>query len=192
MDSLNPKTTTSYIKQNYIEFPMSRDFFLLDFEENIKNFQVANSKDPEYIYVLAENKEKKTHEKMLKRKDFLSDYEFIKVITQKKEVYINFIIPKKIFNNAREARLLTEIKKRHSLMKEIKRKTKINLDTKDNIIFKEIFYSFLEQRFYNGIFVLTNINTNIIKQNSNQLHNFLNQRNNNSFNNINAFQINIM
>ena len=185
MDSINPKTSNTYIKHYNNEFPKVRDFFLLDYEENIKSFKTTNNKDPEYIFVLAENREKKIREKIFKRKDFLPDYDFIKVITPNQDVYINFIIPKKIFNNAREIRLLTEIKKRHSLMKEIKRKTQINLDTKNNIIFKEIFNVPLEQKFYNRMFTL-----NIIKQNSNQFQNYQNQINNNPGNNNNNIIIN--
>ena len=182
---MNPKTSNTYIKHYNNEFPKVRDFFLLDYEENIKSFKTTNNKDPEYIFVLAENREKKIREKIFKRKDFLPDYDFIKVITPNQDVYINFIIPKKIFNNAREIRLLTEIKKRHSLMKEIKRKTQINLDTKNNIIFKEIFNVPLEQKFYNRMFTL-----NIIKQNSNLLENNQNEINNNSVNNNNNILIN--
>ena len=182
---MNPKTSNTNINV----FPEWRDFFLLDFEENIKNFKSTNPRDPEYIYVTAENKEKKIHENIFKRKDFLSDYEIIKVLTENKDVnrnYINFIIPKKIFTIVREIRLLVEIKKRPSLMKEIKLKTKINLDTKDNIIFKEIFHVPNEQKFYNRIFTL-----HISKPDSNQIRNNQNQINNNSLNLMKAMQINI-
>ena len=184
---MNPKTSNTDIKQYINEFPNWRDFFLLDFEENIQNFKTTNNKDPEYIFVTAENKEKKIHENIFRRKDFLSDYEIIKVLTQNKyenRNYINFIIPKKIFINAREIRLLVEIKKRPSLMEEIKRKTKVNLDTKDNIIFKEIFLVPVEEKFYNRIFTL-----HILKKDSNQIPNYKNQINNNSFNIMEAIQI---
>ena len=181
---MNPKTSKPLVKKNFYEFPNSRDFFLLDFEENIKNFKTTNPKDPEYIYVSAENKEKKIHEKIIKRIDILEDYEIIKVSTLKKDE-INFIIPKKNFINAREIRLLAEIKKRPSLMNEIKRKTKINLDTKDNIIFKEIFGVPNSQNFYNRFFTLI-----IQKQGSNKHPNTQNQFNNNSFTNINNAFIN--
>ena len=184
MSGLNPKTSKPLMKNNLYEFPSCRDFFLLDYEENIKNFKTTNLKDPEYIYVTAENKEKKIHEKILKRIDFLKDYEIIKVLTLKKNE-INFIIPKEIFNNAREIRILTEIKKRIPLMKEIHRKTKINLDTKDNIIFKEHFSVPTSQKFYNRVFNLI-----IQKLGSNKHPNAQNQNNNNSFTNINNIIIN--
>ena len=185
MSGLNPKTSKPFMKNNYYEFPNCRDFFLLDFEENINNLKTTNPKDPEYIYVLAENKEKKIHEKILKRKDFLTDYELIKVLIPNQDVYINFITPKKNFNNARELRMLTEIKKRPKLMTEIKRKTNINLDTKENIFFKEIFNVPTSQKFYDRIF-----NLFIQKQGPNKHPNAQNQNNSNSFTNNNNTFIN--
>ena len=140
---------TSY----YNIFPKNRDFFLLDTEDNIKQFKTTTTKDPEYIYVIYESKkENKIHEKIYRRKDFLSDYEFIRVNTDNSNVYINFIIPKNKFNNGREIRLLTEIKQRKCFMKEIFRKTKINFDTKDSIFFKESSSVQNELKFYNRVF----------------------------------------
>jgi hypothetical protein len=80
---------TSY----YDIFPKIRDFFFLDTEDNIKQFKNTTIKDPEYIYVIYESKkENKIHEKIYRRKDFLSDYEFIRVNSDNPNVYINFII----------------------------------------------------------------------------------------------------
>ena len=65
------KILTNY----YNIFPKNRDFFFLDTEDNIKQFKTTTTKDPEYIYVAYESKkEKKTCEKICRRKDFLSDY----------------------------------------------------------------------------------------------------------------------
>ena len=98
---MNPKTQMiSY----YNIFPKNRDFFLLDIEDNIKQFKTTTTTDPEYIYVTYESKkEKKTCEKICRRKDFLSDYEFIRVNSADPNVYINFIIPKNKFIKQREA-----------------------------------------------------------------------------------------
>ena len=93
---MNPKTQViSY----YNMFPKNRDFFLLDTEDNIKQFKTTTTKDPEYIYVIYENKkESKIYEYIYRRKDFLRDYEFIRVVnTDNPIVYINFIIPKNKF-----------------------------------------------------------------------------------------------
>jgi len=171
---MNPKTQ---IINYYNMFPKNRDFFLLDTEDNIKQFKITTTNDPEYIYVLSENKkENKIHKNIYKRRDFLSDYEFIRVNTNNPNVYINFIIPKKKFINGREIRLLTEIKQKKNYMKEIFRKTQINFDTKDNIIFKELFSVQNELKFYNGVFYFTIITQNFVPGPSNQRVN-----NNNSF-----------
>ena len=171
---MNPKTQMiSY----YNIFPKIRDFFFLDKEDNIKQFKTTTIKDPEYIYVIYESKkENKIYERICRRIDFLSDYEFIRVNTDNPNVYINFIIPKNKFNNGREIRLLTEIKQRKCFMEDIFRKTKINFDTKDSIIFKESFSVQNELKFYNRVFYLY-----ITKQNFAPVP--FNQRvnNNNSF-----------
>ena len=110
--------------------------------------------DPEYIFVLTENEKKEIHENIYKRKDFTSNYDFVKIETKNPEVYINCLIPKIKFNIGREARLLVEIKKRPLFMKEIYGRTKINLNTKKVIVFKEVFNIPPEKRFYNKIFTL--------------------------------------
>ena len=180
-------------------FPKSREFYLLDKEENIKNFKKTFINDPEYIFVNTENEKKEFHENIYKRKDFQKDFEFVKVQTEKSGIYINFIISKTKFSTyfynykGREFRLLTEIKMRPSIMKEIFRRTGINFNTNKDIIFKEVFTIPLEQRFYNRIFMLYISDKSLIippnnkKQNQNQNFNFNhnNNVNNNSFNNNN-------
>ena len=171
---MNPKTQMiSY----YNIFPKIRDFFFLDTENNIKQFKTTTAKDPEYIYVIYESKkENKIHEKIYRRKDFLSDYEFIRVNTDNPNIYINFIIPKNKFIKQREARLLTEIKQRKCFMEDIFRKTKINFNTKDSIIFKESFSVQNELKFYNRVFNFIITNQKFVPAPSNQRVN-----NNNSF-----------
>ena len=171
---MNPKTQMiSY----YNIFPKIRDFFFLDTEDNIKQFKTTDINDPEYIFVIYESKkEEKTCENIYRRKDFLSDYEFIRVNTDNPNIYINFIIPKNKFIKQREARLLTEIKQRKCFMEEIFRKTKINFDTKDSIIFKESFSVQNELKFYNRVFYFIITKQNFVQGPSNQRVN-----NNNSF-----------
>ena len=179
---MNPKTQMiSY----YNIFPKIRDFFFLDKEDNIKQFKTTDINDPEYIYVIYESKkDNKIHEKIYRRKDFLSDYEFIRVNKDNPNIYINFIIPKNKFIKQREIRLFSEIKQRKCIMEEIFRKTKINFDTKDSIFFKESFSIKNELKFYNGVFYFVITKQNFVQAPFNQRVN----NNNNSFafnNNIN-------
>ena len=179
----------------YNIIPKNRDFYLLDKEENIKDFQKTNMNDPEYIFVFTENGKKKFHESIYKRRDFMIAYEFFKVETKISDVYLNFIAPKNNFNIGREIRLLTEIKKRPSFIQEIYRRTTINFNTNEDIVFKEAFTIPPEQRFYDRIFMLHiyNRNRNMIQppKNQNQYQNFnINHNNNNNsfseqINNIN-------
>ena len=182
----NMKTKTSVPKpKNYYDvFPEIKDFYLFDKEENIKNFKKTDMKDPEYIFVFTENEKKEIHENIYKRKDFLSDYDFIKIETKNPEVYINCLIPKIKFNIGREARLLTEIKQRPSFIKEISRKYKINLNSEKYISFKEVFNIPTEKRFYNKIFTLHFYNRNTTKQPNNQNNNVINNNINNPGSNI--------
>ena len=150
------KTKTSVPKPNnyYNVFPTIRDFFLFDKEENIRDFKKTDMNDPEYIFVIAENEKKEIHEKIYKRKDFISDYDFVKIETKNPEVYINCLIPKIKFNIGREVRLFTEIKTRPLFWKEIFQRSKVNLNTKKDIAFKEVSNIPTEKRFYNKIFTL--------------------------------------
>ena len=113
--------------QNYINtFPKNREFFFLEPAEKIKDFTTTNFDDPEYICVVSENKEKMIKENVYVRKEFLNDYEFIKVTEGKSKIDLNFIISKARINiGGRNYRLLTEIRARTSIMKEIFRRTKI-------------------------------------------------------------------
>ena len=131
-NKINMKFKSSVQKQNnyYNVFPADRDFYLLDKEENIKNFKKTNMDDPEYIFVFTENEKREFHENIFKRKDFLSDYEFVKVETKKPDVFLNFIIPKRKFNIGREIILLTEIKQRPTFIKEIYRRKKLIVNNK--------------------------------------------------------------
>ena len=187
------KLKTSVRPNNYYNvFPEKRDFYLLDKEENIKNFKKTNMNDPEYIFVFTENEKKEFHENIYKRKDFLADYDFVKIETKKPEVYINCLIPKSKFNIAKETRLLTEIMKRPLFIEDIYRKTKINLNTKKDIAFKEVFNIPTEKRFYTKILILDIYDRNLTKppsnQNQNGNKNFIN--NNNNVNNFPQQNIN--
>ena len=156
MENKNNKLKTSVPSPSnyYNVFPENRDFYLLDKEENIKNFKKTDMNDPEYIFIFTENEKKEFRESIYKRKDFISDYDFVKVETKKSDVYLNFIVPKNKFNIGRENRLLTEIKLRPSFIKEIYRRTKVNFNTNKDITFKEVFNIPTEQTFYNRIFML--------------------------------------
>ena len=110
---MNPKTNS--IKQKsknyYNTFPENRDFYFLDFYEKIKDFKTTNFEDPEYICVVAENKDGNIKENVYLRKEFLNDYEFIKVTEKTSKIDLNFIISKSKINiGGRETRLMTEIK----------------------------------------------------------------------------------
>jgi hypothetical protein len=172
------------ITSHYNIFPKIRDFFFLDTEDNIKQFKTTTIKDPEYIYVIYESKkENKIHEKIYRRKDFLSDYEFIRVNKNNPNIYINFIIKQ------REIRLFSEIKQRKCIMEEIFRKTKINFDTKDSIFFKESFSIKNELKFYNGVFYFVITKQNFVQAPFNQRVN--NNNNSFAFNNTKNMQKNI-
>ena len=180
---MNPKTYSKKQKNNYYDiFPEKRDFYLLDSYEKIKDFRPTNFEDPEYICVISESSER-IEENLYKRSDFLNDYEFIKAIEKNRNVSLNFIISKKRINiGGSETRLLTEIKSRSKIMKEIERNTKINFNTNKNVIFKKSFSIPVELKFYNKIF------TFIIEPDYNNIsnnQNLININNNNNFNNLN-------
>ena len=179
---MNPKAYSKKQKNYYNIFPENRDFYLLDSYEKIKDFRATNFEDPEYICVISESSER-IEKNIYKRSDFLNDYEFIKAIEKNRNVSLNFIISKKHINiGGREVRLLTEIKSRSKIMKEIERNTKINFNTNKNVIFKESFSVPLELKFYNRIF------TFIIEPDYNNFsnnQNMININNNNNFNNLN-------
>ena len=140
---------------SYGEFPDNRNFYFLDKFEGIKNFQPTNVKDPNYIYVLYEDDKKKVRESIYKRNYFLSNYEFVKAFIQNtNQKYMNFIISKEKFNkNIRATILLTELRKREEIMKDIKINYGINLIDND-IIFMEHQTVQLEDKFYDIIFTL--------------------------------------
>ena len=179
---MNPKTYSKKQK-NYCDiFPEKRDFYLLDSYEKIKDFRPTNFLDPEYICVKSESSE--IHENIYKRSDFLNDYEFIKAIEKNRNVSLNFIISKERINiGGSETRLLTEIKSRSKIMKEIERNTKINFNTNKNVIFKESFSVPAELKFYNRIFTFYFIEPNYNNISNNQ--NMININNNNNYNNLN-------
>ena len=180
---MNTKTYSKKLKNYYNIFPEKRDFYLLDSYEKIKDFRPTNFEDPEYICVISESSER-IIENTYKRSDFLNDYEFIKAIEKNGNVSLNFIISKKFINiGGRENRLLTEIKLRRKIMKEIERNTKINFNTNKNVIFKESFSIPLELKFYNRIFTFYIIETDYNNISNNQ--NMININNNNNNNNLN-------
>ena len=180
---MNPKTA-KILKTNYYNvFPKKRDFFFLDSYEKIQDFKNTNFEDPDYICVISENKDKQIKENICFRTDFLRDFEFIKVDYKHYENSdddLKFIISKNRINiGGTSTRLLTEIKNRPLIMKEIYRKVKVNFNTQANIIFKELFCVPTELKFFNRIFKLyiANQSPNF---NPNQINNTINYNNNNS------------
>ena len=139
--------------------------------------------DPEYIFVVSIDNKNNIHENIYKKSDFLKDYDFIRMETKDSDIYINFIIDKDKFNiGNKEARLLTEIKKKPlEFFKEIHRKTKINFNTKENIIFNEMYFVPSDKKFYNKIFILQ-IGGSLSQPLNNQNHkNFANNNINQKF-----------
>ena len=187
---MNPQTSKITKKNYFNEFPKNRDFFFLDSYEKIKDFKTTNFEDPDYICVISENKDKQIKENIYFRRDFLRDFEFIKVNYKHHENSsddLKFIISKQKINiGGSSIRLLTEIKTRPLIMKEIYRKVKINFNTNNDIVFKELFSVPTEQKFFNRIFRLY-IQTQSPNFNPNQINNTINYNNNNSGynNNIN-------
>ena len=182
---------TSKPRKNQVIFPENRDFYFLDDYEKIKDFKTTNFDDPEYICVVAEIKDGSIKENLYIRKDFFNDYDFIKVTEKKSNIDLSFIISKTKINIGRtEIRLLTEIKARPILMKEIYRRSKINFNTNYMIYLKELFQ--IPNKFYNRIFRLffqgskLNINLN----NQNQQNNNYNNNFNMNFNYANNFSNN--
>jgi hypothetical protein len=97
------KPNAHYIKKKQINFfnvfPINREFYFLDSYEKIEDFKTANFEDPEYIYVIAENKERRIKENIYIRKDFFNDYDFIKVTEKTSNIDLSFIISKNKINN---------------------------------------------------------------------------------------------
>ena len=192
---MNPKAYSIKMKHiNYFNvFPENRDFYFLDDYEKIKDFKTTNFEDPEYICVVAEIKDGSIKENLYIRKDFLNDYDFIKVTEKTSNIDLNFIISKNKINiGGSDTRLLTEIKCRPLLMKEIYTRSKINFNTNYMIYLKELFEIPNELKFYNRIFILyfqgskLNINLN----NQNQQNNNYNNNFNMNFNYANNFSNN--
>ena len=193
---MNPKSYSVKKKQlnHFNVFPENRDFFFLDSADKISGFKTTNLEDPEYITVVTE-KDKQIKENLYIRKDFLTDYEFIKVTEKVNKIDLNFIASKNKINiGGSETRLLTEIKLRPSMIKEIFRKTNVNFDTKDMTYLKELFTIPTELKFYNRVFILffqerkpNNFQNNQSQQNYNVNNNYnINNNNyNGSFNNAN-------
>ena len=180
---MNPKAYSKKQKNYYNIFPENRDFYLLDSYEKIKDFRTTNFDDPEYICVISESSER-IEKNIYKRSDFLDDYEFIKAIEKNRNVSLNFIISKKLINiGGSETRLLTEIKSRSKIMKEIERNTKINFNTNKNVIFKKSFSIPVELKFYNKIFTFYIIEP--VYNNFSNNQNMININNNNNYNNLN-------
>ena len=96
------KPNAYYIKKKQINFynvfPENRDFYFLDDYEKLKDFKTTNFEDPEYICVIAVNKDRCIKENLYIRKDFLNDYEFIKVSEKKSNIDLNFIASRKKIN----------------------------------------------------------------------------------------------
>ena len=160
------KSQESTQKNYYNVFPKNRDFYFLDLNEKIKDFPTTDLNDPDHICIIFENKEKQVRENIFKRSNFLNDYEFIKVIEEKSNSDLYFIIAKEKMKIGRDTRLLTEIKKRTLLMKEIFKRTKIDFNTGEYICFKESLSVPFELKFFNRIFSLY-----FLKQNSTNVQN---------------------
>ena len=183
MDKINSKTQKPYKKPlitNHIEFPKNRDFYFLALYDAIKDFPTTDSNDPEHMCIIFENKEKQIQENNYKRKYFINDYEFIKVIEKKSNSDINFIISKtKINIGVRENRLLTEIKIRPLLIKEINKRTQIDFNAEKEVFFKDSISVPKEFKFFNRVFYLY-----FVKKNSTTIQNNQKITNNNASNNI--------
>ena len=181
-DKMNPQTVLK-TRIFFDEFPKNRDFYFLDSYEKLKDFNPTNFEDPEYLCIISENNEKQIKEGLYKRKDFLEHYEFIKAIEKNSNIDLNFIISKiKINIGASSTRLLTEIKSRPLLMKEIYRRSKFNFNIPDNLLFKEEFSIPNKLKFYNRVFKIF-----VQKANLNDFQNNQNQANNNTV--INNYKI---
>ena len=186
---MDSQTSNLKLKNYYDNFPKDREFFLLDKEDNIKDFKQTDMNDPEHLFVFTENKEKKNQQKIYKKSNFLKDYDFVRVETVNTNIYLNFIIPKFKFEKGdRGIRLLTEIKNKTSFMKDIYIKTKINFQS-NNIVFKEIISAPNDKKFYNKIFILPKnqqiLNESRKRQNQNIIYNNYNGYNNPNNNSIN-------
>ena len=172
-----------------MSFPDNRSFYFLGGFNEIKKFKNTNVDDPNYIYVLYEDADKKVREKIYKRNDFLKDYEFGKIFipheNKEYQKYFNFIISKKQFNkNIRANILLTELKKKLTIMKDIKKAYGINLIDNEYTFYEHQIIP-LDHTFYNRIFTIQ-----ILKQNQNYQGN-LNIINNNNINKNQCFPQNM-
>ena len=175
---------TAIIKSQNNKFPKNRDFYLLDKEDNIKYFPKTLFDDPDHICVSYVGNNNKICERSLKKRDFEYKYNLVRIEVINSDTYINFIIPKNVLNDANsEIRLLSEIKQRHSLIKEIKVKTKIDFNKRGNYL-KEISFIPIEKRFYDKIFTLydntkasTPIPNNKNRYSDNNIRNDLNNGN---------------
>ena len=183
---MNAKTDKFTKKNYFIEFPKNRNFYFLGSYAKIKDFENSNFEDPEYICVITENEHNNVKENLYKRCDFIQDFEFIRVIEKDTNIELNFIASKENINiGGSDIRLLTLIKNRPLIMKEIKRNTKINFNTKKNIIFKPLFSVPLELKFFNKVFILY-----ILDQNFQNNQSTINNKGINTFNNNNNFGFN--
>lgn len=185
---MNAKTDNFKKKNYFIEFPKNRNFYFLGSYAKIKDFENSNFEDPEYICVITENEHNNVKENLYKRCDFIQDFEFIRVIEKDTNIELNFIASKENINiGGSDTRLLTLIKNRPLIMKEIKRNTKINFNTKKNIIFRPLFSVPLELKFFNKVFILyildQNFQNNQSTINNKGINTFNNNNNNFGFNN---------
>ena len=188
-------------------FPKDRKFFLLSNYDLIKNFTSTSMNDPNYIIVFYEDSNSKGRENIFNVIYFIRDFFFIQVISNNGNgPFLNFLIEKQNFNNGREFRLVTEIKKRKSIMNEILNIYKVNL-IDSNISFSSKFDKSINSIFNLSFFLTQNnqthipqpINGNIINNNqishtnlnNNKMHsqnyppqgnNNINSNNNNNYN----------
>ena len=188
---MNPCMSTPTKYSYYKRFPKNRDFFLLDKDDYIKYRTPTKMNDPDYIFIISEDFNKKIHENIYRKRDFMGCYYFVKVKENNSNVYLNFIIPKNKFSfGNRSDRLLTEIKIKPSYMDEIFRRTNIDFRTQNQITFKESLSIPDEEKFYDNVFTLYIKNQTFPQLSYNQGGNYNTNINNINYNNINTANYN--
>ena len=153
------------------KFPKDRRFFLLSKDILISKLKSSSLDNPNYIIVFYEDSKAGGNENIFNYYDFAKNFYFIKVSVKddKIDTNLNFLIEKENFNNGREISLTTEIKKRKSIIEEIKKIHKVNLN--QNLTFMTRYENTINS-IYNLFFFLTftkdNHKPQPIKNNNNQ------------------------
>ena len=153
------------------QFPKDRRFFLLSKDILISKLKSSSLNNPNYIAVFYEDSKARARENIFDYYDLEKNFYFIKVSVKndKIDTNLNFLIDQDNFNNGREIRLATEIKKRKSIIEEIMKIHKVNLN--QNLTFMTR-YENTTNSIYNLFFFLTftkdNHKPQPIKNNNNQ------------------------